>query len=255
MPPYHPVLLVPRLSAHAEFTSYSSIIRLWGLQYFCYYYILPHIRTLPPPLLLVGPTTYIIFEPLVLLAPTPSRDILYCITHSGPQPSQPPAHSIRSETRLKPCTHNGTFGQLTREEAHLDFFSAPAAVLHNRVRAFAGWPGTSATFLVQDEATGVAEPMVLKIVKTRWTESPIQSCSASTSAPSGVTEADSRAAEGGSAAAVLFVGDVMSVPCAGGTSLEVLQVQPPTKKVMPVQDFKNGLRGKRLLLPMPMPGL
>ncbi|GIL58280.1 hypothetical protein Vafri_13359 [Volvox africanus] len=143
--------------------------------------------------------------------------------------------------------------KLTREEAHLDFSAAPAAVLHNRVRAFAGWPGTSATFHVQDEATGVSEPMVLKIVKTRWKASPAASGSASTLASSGATEVDSRVAEGGAAAAVLFSGEVMLVPCAGGTLLEVLQVQPPTKKVMSVQDFKNGLRGKRLLLPLPPP--
>ncbi|GIL58279.1 hypothetical protein Vafri_13359 [Volvox africanus] len=114
--------------------------------------------------------------------------------------------------------------QLTREEAHLDFSAAPAAVLHNRVRAFAGWPGTSATFHVQDEATGVSEPMVLKIVKTRWKASPAASGSASTLASSGATEVDSRVAEGGAAAAVLFSGEVMLVPCAGGTLLEVLQV-------------------------------
>ncbi|GLI63252.1 hypothetical protein VaNZ11_006151 [Volvox africanus] len=184
--------------------------------------------------------------------------------------------------------------KLTREEAHLDFSSAPAAVLHNRVRAFAGWPGTSATFLVQDEYTGASEPMLLKIIKTRWTASPTASSSATTSASSGAevdsrgaevdsrgaevdsrgaevdsrgaevdsrgaevdsrgAEVDSRGAEGGAAAAVLWLGEVMLVPCLGGTLLEVLQVQPPTKKVMSVQDFKNGLRGKRLLLPLPLP--
>ncbi len=44
--------------------------------------------------------------------------------------------------------------QLTREESVLDLSAASAAALHNRVRAFAGWPGTSATFLLLDEASG-----------------------------------------------------------------------------------------------------
>ncbi|GLC48684.1 hypothetical protein PLESTB_000125500 [Pleodorina starrii] len=127
--------------------------------------------------------------------------------------------------------------KLSREESVLDFSSAPAAVLHNRVRAFAGWPGTSATFLMQDEASGATEAVDVKIVKTR--------------APGG-------GGGGGGAAAVAsavsgvevsFSGDAMLVPCAGGTVLEVLQVQPPTKKSMAAKDFRNGLRGKRLLLP------
>eukprot|EP00983_Pelagomonas_calceolata_P084072 1156289-Pelagomonas_calceolata.AAC.5 len=43
--------------------------------------------------------------------------------------------------------------QLTREEAHLDF-SRPALSLHNTVRGFAGWPGTSASFVLRDKNTG-----------------------------------------------------------------------------------------------------
>ena len=41
----------------------------------------------------------------------------------------------------------------------------------------------------------------------------------------------------------------MLIPCAGGSSwLQVLEVQPPTKKAMQVKDFRNGIRKKRLLL-------
>jgi methionyl-tRNA formyltransferase len=38
--------------------------------------------------------------------------------------------------------------KLTRQEAELDF-SQPAQVCHNKVRGFAGWPGTFATFQQQ----------------------------------------------------------------------------------------------------------
>jgi hypothetical protein len=46
--------------------------------------------------------------------------------------------------------------QLSREDAELDFHSATATQLHNRVRAFAGWPGTSGRFLVRDNTTGAS---------------------------------------------------------------------------------------------------
>ena len=46
------------------------------------------------------------------------------------------------------------YPQLSKEEGLLDFSAHDAQVLHNKVRAFAGWPGTSARFTLQDEATG-----------------------------------------------------------------------------------------------------
>ncbi|EFJ45234.1 hypothetical protein VOLCADRAFT_106047 [Volvox carteri f. nagariensis] len=138
--------------------------------------------------------------------------------------------------------------KLSRDESVLDFSSTQGHVLHNRVRAFAGWPGTSATFLLQDEASGETEAVDIKIVKTR--ASPPAAASEAAYSWSWPAPA-SGGAEGGSAAAVVFSGDSMLVPCAGGTWLEVWQVQPPTKKVMSVKDFRNGLRGKRLLLPPP----
>ncbi|PNH11865.1 Methionyl-tRNA formyltransferase [Tetrabaena socialis] len=156
--------------------------------------------------------------------------------------------------------------KLTREESMLDFASGSAPELHNRVRAFAGWPGTSGRFLLVDEASGAQEPIEVKIVRTR-APGPRGSPGASSPAPSGSAapapssgeaapgEAAAAAVADGAAAAagareVLFSGDAMLVPCAGGTALEVLQVQPPTKKAMAARDFKNGLRGKRLLLPV-----
>ena len=73
--------------------------------------------------------------------------------------------------------------KLTREEAVLDF-SQPAAVCHNKVRGFAGWPSTFATFSQQAAAaaagdsggssssssSGEAGEVELKIVRTRVAE-------------------------------------------------------------------------------------
>ena len=38
------------------------------------------------------------------------------------------------------------------------------------------------------------------------------------------------------------------VACGGGTVLEVLRLQPPTKKAMDPRSYYNGLRGKCLAL-------
>ncbi|KAG2431327.1 hypothetical protein HYH02_013455 [Chlamydomonas schloesseri] len=126
--------------------------------------------------------------------------------------------------------------KLGREESMLDFGRGTAEVIHNRVRGFAGWPGTSARFEVTDEASGASEVIEVKILRTRLPREPRSSSSGS--------------AAGG---AIVFEGDAMLVPCAGGGVLEVLQVQPPTKKAMAAKDWKNGLRGKRLTLPAAAP--
>ena len=47
--------------------------------------------------------------------------------------------------------------QLTKEESLLNFEASSALELHNRVRAFAGWPGTSAMFSLEDEAAGKSQ--------------------------------------------------------------------------------------------------
>ncbi len=136
------------------------------------------------------------------------------------------------------ATHAAKIG---REEAALDF-SRPAQALHDQVRAFAGWPGTSATFAVQApdaEASGAGsssgngssgssgEQMELKIVRTRV--------------------APQSAWKGGSSGRQVAVGrEGMFIRCAEGSVLEVLEVQAPSKKVMTARDLANGLNGRVL---------
>ncbi|GFH07159.1 uncharacterized protein HaLaN_01920 [Haematococcus lacustris] len=45
--------------------------------------------------------------------------------------------------------------KLSKEDSPLDFFTCPAAELHNRVRALAGWPGTTARFSLVEESSAL----------------------------------------------------------------------------------------------------
>ena len=58
--------------------------------------------------------------------------------------------------------------KVSSEEGDLDFSALSALEEHNKVRAFDGWPGTKATFIIQDEKKG-GEPkeIVAKILTTK----------------------------------------------------------------------------------------
>ncbi|KAL4452092.1 hypothetical protein ABPG75_007754 [Micractinium tetrahymenae] len=128
--------------------------------------------------------------------------------------------------------------KLQREEATLDFCQ-PALVCHNKVRGFAGWPGTFATFRQQaagGEANGSSgsssgsdsgELVELKIVRTRVAE------------PAAWT--------GGSEQEVTATKEGLFIRCADGSVLQVLELQAPGKRVMAARDFLNGLKGRTLL--------
>ncbi|KAL2603239.1 hypothetical protein R1flu_008804 [Riccia fluitans] len=119
--------------------------------------------------------------------------------------------------------------KVTVEESWLNF-DEPAEILHNKVRAFAEWPGTRARFLLCS-SSGETQSIELKVVTTL-----VNSLSAE-SLPSG--------------GEVSLVRDALVVPCgregADCTYLEIVKLQPPAKKVMSARDFCNGLRGQKLL--------
>ncbi|XP_068642443.1 uncharacterized protein [Aristolochia californica] len=115
--------------------------------------------------------------------------------------------------------------KITSEESWLSF-DQPALVLHNKVRAFAGWPGTRAKVQIVD-GKGELDTLELKIITTRI-------CSRE-----GVSSNESD---------IILHRDALLIPCAGVTALEVLELQPPGKKVMNARAFWNGLRGRRLRL-------
>jgi methionyl-tRNA formyltransferase len=99
-------------------------------------------------------------------------------------------------------------------ESILDF-SKPARTLHNRVRAFAGWPGTKAALTIAGETQDY------KILKT---------------------------CVGGKCAAgtVEFGEGVLKMGCGDDIALNILEIQAPGKKALSARDFWNGLKEKSL---------
>ncbi|KAL6286745.1 hypothetical protein ACE6H2_011135 [Prunus campanulata] len=115
--------------------------------------------------------------------------------------------------------------KIASEESWLSF-DEEAPVLHNKVRAFAGWPGTRAKVVIVDNKSGQDKIMELKIITTKvCSRSNIQ-----------VNQADE----------ITFIKPALVFPCGGGTALEVLEIQLPGKKVMSAAAFWNGVRGQKL---------
>ncbi|XP_057524550.1 uncharacterized protein LOC130804206 [Amaranthus tricolor] len=115
--------------------------------------------------------------------------------------------------------------KIVQEESWLSF-DQEATILHNKVRAFAGWPGTRAKFQVVDAENDQKNILDLKIITTK------------VSSNSGVQNAESDYAA--------FKNGALIITCAGGTVLEVLEVQKPGKQVVNAAAFWNGLRGQKL---------
>jgi len=117
--------------------------------------------------------------------------------------------------------------KVSPEEGELDFTKQSALECHNKVRAFAGWPGTKATLKIKANGDEESKEVVLKIITTRVS-----------------TEGDEKAANG----QVEVTKKLLRVPCAGGGWLEVLEVQPPGKKAMPANAFINGIKGSTVFI-------
>ncbi|KHG07181.1 Methionyl-tRNA formyltransferase [Gossypium arboreum] len=116
--------------------------------------------------------------------------------------------------------------RISPEESWLSF-DEEALILHNKVRAFAGWPGTRAKVLViDDESSNNHNILELKIITTR------------VGSNDKIRDNDVHD--------VAFVKDALVFPCGGCTDLEVLEVQLPGKKVTSAAAFWNGLRGQKL---------
>lgn len=113
--------------------------------------------------------------------------------------------------------------KLTSAESWLSF-DQEARSLHNKVRAFAGWPGTRARVQVIGD-NGNSNILELKIITTR-------------SGKNFDIKSDGKE--------IMFVGGALLFPCAKQSWLEVLELQLPGKKVMSACDFWNGLRGQKL---------
>lgn len=110
--------------------------------------------------------------------------------------------------------------RLKKSESWLDFRAQTARQLHNRVRAFAGWPGAQARLLIG------TNPVDVKVHKTRVAPDP----------PSSSDQ-------------VAIVDGAVRVPCRDNSALDILQLQEPGKKVKAAESFANGLQGKPVSLP------
>lgn len=120
--------------------------------------------------------------------------------------------------------------QIAKEEAQLDFMQ-PATHLHNKIRAYAGWPGTVGTFVISsNDDIGTGQQQQVKILQSRVARDP----------------SDLQQVQSSGSGQVVFAGNGsrMLVPCGEGSVLEVLLLQPPTKKAMVPKAFHNGLAGK-----------
>ena len=100
-----------------------------------------------------------------------------------------------------------------------------AAEIHNKVRAFAGWPGTKALWQWDGQQAEV------KIVTTSISSSvaPVSCSDALASKTNGMLS---------------FDGENMALKCRCGGTLLIHEVQVPGKRVMAVRDFWNGLKSK-----------
>lgn len=127
--------------------------------------------------------------------------------------------------------------QIAKEESQLDFRQS-ALQLHNKIRAFAGWPGTFSTFVISsngDASSGQQQQQQqVKILQSRVARD----------------AADVQLVQSAAQDQVVFAhgGSRMLVPCAEGSVLEVLSLQPPTKKAMTPKAFYNGLVGKQVFV-------
>jgi methionyl-tRNA formyltransferase len=147
--------------------------------------------------------------------------------------------SVWTGEAARDATPQAAFGEPTHapkvspEEGVLDFANETATALRDKVRGFAGWPGTKGAFAVkkEDEAEDAWREVTLKIITARVFENGDDPLDAEAGAYSG---------------AVTLTKKSMRVPCAGGTWLEVTEVQPPGKKAMDAASYANGLKGSVL---------
>lgn len=119
--------------------------------------------------------------------------------------------------------------KISKDEGRLTFVDN-ALLVHNRVRAFSGWPGTWADFTLVSATQSDAQPekLRLKIGRTVVLREEGGMCI-------GVHD-------------ITFDADnqCLAITCGDGSKIGALQVQPPGKKPMDARSFWNGLRGKSL---------
>lgn len=113
--------------------------------------------------------------------------------------------------------------KISKEEGRLTF-TENARIVHNKVRAFAGWPGTWGDFTLTNERK--SEDIQLKIGKTKVLREEGGMCV-------GIHDVNFDETE-----------NCLSITCGDGSRIGALTVLPAGKKEMDARSFWNGLRGK-----------
>lgn len=114
-------------------------------------------------------------------------------------------------------------------EGELCVWKESAKRSHNKVRGFSMWPGTFMFFQLGDDSD--VEPVKVKIIETRVAG---ETGSVSNEELTDLVEIPPGKGKG------------LMVVCSDGSVLELMKVQPVTKKAMDAKSFVNGLQGKSL---------
>jgi len=111
-------------------------------------------------------------------------------------------------------------------EGELRVCKDSARACHNKIRGFSMWPGTFLYFRIGDDED--YEPMKVKVI-----ESKVVGEAGSADVTDDIELGPNKK-------------DGLRVVCGDGSVLELLKVQPATRKAMDAKSFVNGLRGERL---------
>lgn len=113
-------------------------------------------------------------------------------------------------------------GMIDSSEAQIFPSNMTAVACHNRMRGFSMWPGTFLYFRVGDDES--KDPVKVKVARTRLVEETVELTDVVELGPT--------------------KGDGLRLVCFDGSVLELMEVQPATKKVMDAKSFVNGLQGQ-----------
>lgn len=103
------------------------------------------------------------------------------------------------------------------------------SLVHCRVRAFAGWPGTWALFSWGEGG----EERKVKLITTAVGEPSAEGSVGGPNTPVGDNE-------------VVLRDGALELTCRDGSLIRILELQPLNKKAMAAKAFANGLRGERM---------
>ncbi|EKX42449.1 hypothetical protein GUITHDRAFT_141138 [Guillardia theta CCMP2712] len=147
--------------------------------------------------------------------------------------------------------------KMNKEESKL-WFTENAKYMHNRVRAFAGWPGTTMDLVINSGCPD-EEKMTVKIVTSRIRREQGGAIQLFTSLfPSiSISSFSNSICDPFLSLPPLLIrlahlhllaneaaGNALVITCDDGSQLDAIEVQPPGKKPMDAKSFWNGMRGR-----------